>query len=177
MRAYLHRLVGTAVFDAGSYEAIESERAATVQALATVLLSSLATGIGLAAWRGLSNTQLPMVCAIALITWTAWAVLIHQIGTRLFPEPSTRSNVAELLRTTGFAAGPGVLQLLEIVRPIAWPVFIVTTLWMFAGVVVGVRHALDYRRMRRAIFVCAFAALWCVAMGIAVAVLFTAEVS
>ena len=177
MRAYLHRLVGTAVFDAGSYEAVESERTATIQAVLTVLLSSLATGIGFGAWRDLPSTQVPMLCGIALITWIAWAVLIHQIGTRLFPETTTRSNTAELLRTTGFAAGPGVLQLLEIVRPIAWPVFIVTTVWMFAGVVVGVQHALDYRRLRRAVFVCAFAALWCVAMGIAIAVLFSAEVS
>jgi hypothetical protein len=153
------------------------ERATTLQAASTVLLSSLATGIGLAAWRGLSSTQVPIVCAIALVSWSAWAVLIHQIGTRMFPDSTTRSNLGELLRTTGFAAGPGLLQIFEVIRPIAMPVFIVTTLWMFAGVVVAVQHALDYRRTSRALFVCAFAALCCLVMGVAVAMLFSVEVS
>lgn len=177
MQTYLNRLLGAAVFDGGTYEGIETDRSTTRQAAATVLLSSLATGIGLAAWRGMSNAQVPTLCAIAVITWAAWAVLIHQIGTRLFPETSTTSDFEELLRTTGFAAAPGLLQVLEAIRPIALPVFVVTTVWMFAGVVVAVRHALDYRRTSRALFVCAFAALCCVVMGVALAVLFSAEVS
>src|SRR6516225_1444149 len=43
---FIRRLVGAAMFDAATYEDVEADRAATPQALAIILFSSLAAGIG-----------------------------------------------------------------------------------------------------------------------------------
>ena len=74
--------------------------------------------------------------------------------TRILPEPQTRSDVGELLRTTGFAAAPGLLRGLGFVPFLAVPVAIVVTFWMLAAMVVAVRQALDYRGTGRALVVC-----------------------
>src|SRR5262245_43161000 len=110
MALFAYRLFGAAMLDPGVYEGIEHDRAATRQALATVLLSSLATGIGVAGWRGPSPTLLLAVTAFALLTWVVWAMLMFQIGARLLPGRDTETSLDELLRTIGFAAAPGLFQ-------------------------------------------------------------------
>ena len=66
----------------------------------------------------------------------------------------TRTTYSELLRTIGFAASPGVLQVLAAIRPIAVPVLVISWIWMFAAMVVAVRQALDFRTTAHAIAVC-----------------------
>lgn len=161
MRLFPYRLLGAALLDASMYEGLEADRTVLAQAAATVVLSSLATGIGATGWSEGGVPTLIAVSAIALVTWIAWAVLILQIGGRLMPESETRVDLGELLRTTGFAAAPGLLQVFELIRPMALPVFVVTTAWMFVAMVIAVRHALDYRSSWRAVAVCALGAgLW-----------------
>src|SRR5262252_9723134 len=103
MGLYMYRLEGAALLDAGMYEGIEADRSVTRQAGATVLLSSLATGVGTTAWFGWQPLTIIAMSGIALVTWLAWASLMFQIGTRVLPESTTRSSIGELLRTTGFA--------------------------------------------------------------------------
>ena len=43
---YLRRLMGAAVLDSAIYEEVEADESATMQAFATVLLSSVAAGVG-----------------------------------------------------------------------------------------------------------------------------------
>ena len=43
---FVERMVGAARFDSSAYEEVEADRGATAQALAVVVLSSLAAGIG-----------------------------------------------------------------------------------------------------------------------------------
>jgi hypothetical protein len=136
-----------------------------------VLLASVATGICTAAWFGLRPWELVAASAMALVAWVAWATLIFQIGSRLLPEPATRTDLGELLRTTGFAASPGLFQVLGAIRPGAAVLFAVTTTWMIAAMVVGVKHALDYQSTARAIAVCLIAAGLCLAVAFGLAVL------
>jgi hypothetical protein len=171
MGLYVYRALGAATLDAGMYEGIEADRTVTAQAALTVLLSSLATGIGASAWFGIGPMQLLTVSAVALVTWVAWAVLIYQIGSRLLPEPGTHTDLGELMRTTGFAASPGVLQVLATIPSGAGLVFAITTAWMLAAMVVGVKHALDYRSTARAILVCLIAAALCLMVAFCLAAL------
>jgi hypothetical protein len=80
---------------------------------------------------------------------------VFEVGGRLLPEPETRVDVGELMRTIGFASAPGMLRVFGVVPEIALPVFILTTVWMLVAMVVAVRQALDYRSTARAIGVCA----------------------
>ncbi len=158
MTTFPHRLMGASVLDVGTYEEVEADRGATAQAFLVVLASSLASGIGAS---GFMHDGRPIAegifvwSAISLIAWAAWALLVFEIGGRLLPEPETRVDVGELMRTIGFASAPGMLRVFGVVPEIALPVFVLTTVWMLVAMVVAVRQALDYRSTARAIGVCA----------------------
>ena len=163
--SFLQRLLGAASLDAAIYEEVEADRGATGQALAVVLLSSLAAGFGA---RGLVQptvTHIAFISAIALIAWAAWALLTFEIGARILPEPQTSVDVGELLRTTGFAATPGILRVFGLLPGVTLPVFLITALWMLAAMIVAVRQALDYTSTGRAIAVCLLG--WTLAIGMA----------
>jgi len=154
---FLYRLSGAAVLDSGIYESIEADPRATKQAVAVVLLSAVASGIGASGLVGPHPLVLAAIAALALVTWLAWAMLMFQIGTRLLPEPQTDATLGELLRTTGFAASPGLLQVFAILPGMAIPVFVGVWLWMIGAMIIGVRHALDYQSTGRAVAVCVVA--------------------
>jgi hypothetical protein len=59
-----------------------------------------------------------------------------------------------LLRTLGFAATPGLVQVFGIVPGATVPVFTLAIVWALAASVVAVRQALDYKSTRRALAVC-----------------------
>jgi len=153
-----YRAAGASFLDGGTYEGVEHDRSATGQAAIVVLLSSLAAGIGASRWYGPSLAVVLACAAVALVTWVAWAVLTLQIGTRILPGRETESNLGELLRTVGFAAAPGLLQGFGAFPGMAIPVFVTAWTWMFLAMVVGVKHALDYPTMGRALLVCGLAA-------------------
>ena len=107
---FLYRLVGATLLNGSVYEDVEADRHAGPQPTAVVLLASLAPVVGLSRIFGFQSDALLRVAALSVVTWVAWAALIFQIGTRVLPEPQTRTSLGELLRTTGFAAAPGLLQ-------------------------------------------------------------------
>lgn len=147
---FVERMVGAARLDARAYEEVEADRSATPQALAVVALASLASGIGLGhGLRGLVVGTL-----VNLVAWAIWAWLIYFIGTRWLPEPDTRADAGELLRTIGFATTPGLLRVLGPVPVLGGLVLAVTAIWTLVAMVVAVRQALDYRSVWRAVGVC-----------------------
>jgi len=159
MGLFAYRLMGAAMLDAAMYEGIEADRRTTMQAMSAVVLASLAAGIGAGEWLGTRAITLAVVTALAVITWSAWAMLVFQIGTRLLPEPQTQADWGQLLRTTGFAAAPGFLLIFGLIPQGRGAVFAVVGVWMFAAMVFGVKHALDYRHGARALGVCLVAAV------------------
>jgi hypothetical protein len=157
MGAFAYRLMGAAALDASTYEILEADRGATRQAFIVVVLSSLAAGFGAGGWNGPGVTTLLTVTTLALVSWIAWVFLILEIGDRFLRQSRTQVTTLELLRTVGFAASPGLLQVFALFPPLTVPVFAGTWLWMLAAMVVAVRQALDYSSTRRALLVCAIA--------------------
>ena len=147
---FVERMVGAARFNTSAYEDVEADRGATGQALAVVLLSSVAAGIG----AGAGVRGLVVGTVASLVGWLVWAVLIYLIGARWLPEPGTQTDTGELMRTIGFATSPGLLRVLGIVPFLTSIVFTVTALWMLATMVVAARQALDYKSTLRAVGVC-----------------------
>jgi hypothetical protein len=147
---FVERMVGAAKLDVRVYEEVEGDQSATPQALAVVVLAAVAGGIGVGAGiRGLVFGTIG-----GLLGWAVWAWLTYFIGTRLLPEPDTKADIGELLRTIGFASSPGILRVAGIV-PILGPiVIVVSAVWTLVAVVVAVRQSLDYRSTGRAIGVC-----------------------
>lgn len=177
MMTFIYRLMGAAMLDAGTFEQVEADPRATWQALLVVLLAASAAGVGvhLEVWTGL--TGFLRVAVVALVTWVAWAILTVQIGSRFLREEQTHSDTGEMLRTIGFAAAPGILQVFGAIPGVALPVFAITTVWMFAAMVVAIRHALDYTGIGRALAVCAVAALLIGVFALGIGVLFSRTAS
>ncbi len=171
-----HRLIGAAALDVGTYEEIEADRAATPHAVAIVLASSLATGIGTLGLGGQSAGGILIMSVAALLGWAGWALLVFEIGGRLLPEPATRVDVGELLRTIGFAASPGLLRVFGVLPALTIPVFVLTSVWMLVAMVVAVRQALDYTSTGRAVGVCVVG--WAISVAIAaiIGIVFPARV-
>lgn len=154
MGLYLYRLMGAAMLDAGMYEGVEADRRTTLQAMITVLLASVAAALGATGWYGVHPAVLVTVAVLACATWVAWAVMVFHIGTRMLREPQTAVTLGELLRTTGFAAAPGLLLVFAMLPAMSVPVFVGVGIWMLAAMVVAVRHALDFTSTWRAVAVC-----------------------
>ncbi len=147
-------MIGAAKLDVQVYEEVEADTGATRQAMGVVLLSSVAAGIG-SAGVGAGGFGGVVVGGIAaLIGWVAWAAVTSLIGTRLLPEPQTRSDVGELMRTLGFAQAPGLLRIFGIVPGVGPLVFSIVSIWMLVAMVIAVRQALDYTSTLRAVGVC-----------------------
>jgi Yip1 domain len=151
MSTLTNRLIGSARLDARSYEEVETDPYANVQAVGVVLLSSLAAAIGTGIRDFSTTLQLMMV---ALVSWIIWVLLTLFIGTKLFPERDTRADFSQVLRTTGFSASPGILRVFGVIPGIGWIVFSLATIWMLFTFVVAVRQALDYTSTGRALVVC-----------------------
>jgi hypothetical protein len=151
MRNFAERFVGAARLNAGIYEEVEADKKATGQAMGVVLLSSVAGGIGLAGGEGVG---LVVASVSALLGWVIWAVLVYVLGTRVFAQPQTSADVGELLRTTGFAAAPGVLRVFGAIPGLGVLVLLAVSIWMLVAMVVAVRQALDFTSTWRALAVC-----------------------
>ena len=151
MGSLFRRMVGAAKLQVATYEEVEADRKATAQALFVVLLSAVAIMIG-----DIRPGEVHLIVNLVggLLGWVTWVVLVWLVGVKLLPEAETRSDVGELIRTTGFAATPGILRVLGIVPLLGWVVVIVAWLWTLAAMVVGVRQALDYKSTWRAVAVC-----------------------
>jgi hypothetical protein len=146
------RLIRAAKLDVHLYEEVEADRDATGQAMTVVILSAVAAGIGSPGSGGLSG--IVVVTIAALVGWLIWAYLTYFIGTRLLPEPQTKADYGELLRTIGFASSPGLIRILGIIPGLAGILALVAGIWMLVATVIAVRQALDYTSTARAIGVC-----------------------
>ena len=153
MTDFKNRIIRAAKLDSNLYEEVEADEGAMGQAMCVVVLSSLATGVGSIASSGFIGILIGTV--FALIGWYVWAYLTYLIGTKLLPEPQTESNPGELLRTIGFSSSPGIIRIVGIIPGLAGLVFLVTSIWMLAAMVIAVRQALDYKSTWRAVGVCA----------------------
>ncbi len=152
MSSFMDRVVGAARLDVKTYEEVEADGNATGQAVAVVLLSSIAAGIG----QGLGVGLLPLMLGAvgSLIGWAIWAALTSFIGTKLLPEPQTEADFGQLFRTLGFSASPGLLRVFALVPVVGWVIEAIVGIWMLVAMVIAVRQALDYKSTWRAVGVC-----------------------
>jgi len=149
----MDRMVRASKLDARLYEEVEADKGAMGQATGVVVLSSIAAGIGSVGEGGLTGILLGAV--FALIGWYIWAYLTYLIGTKVLPEPETKADMGELLRTIGFSSSPGLIRVLGIIPGLAGIVFVGASVWMLVAMVIAVRQALDYKSTLRALGVCA----------------------
>ncbi len=160
MASFCKRLVRAIKLDKELYEEVEADRDATRQAVSVVVLAALAGAVGMS---GRGGPGMVAGVLVALGGWVIAALIIFVVGTRLLPQPQTRSNPGELLRTLGFANAPGLLYVLSVIPPLGRPVRLVVSVWLLIAWVIAVRQALDYDNTGRAVLVCVIG--WLVYLG------------
>ncbi len=156
----LSRMLGAARLSADTFEDVEKDRSATVQALLVVIIVALASGVG-----GLLSGEADLINGLIFgvirgaVTWAVWALVALFVGTTILKTQETEADWGQLARGTGFAQTPGILNVLVFI-PAVGP--LITTLiffWQWAAMVVAVRQSLDYTSTLRAFFVILIAAI------------------
>jgi hypothetical protein len=143
-------MIRAARLDVQLYEEVEADPSALNQALVVVVLSSLAAGVGTFSMGGIGGLISGAIAA--LVGWFLWAYIVYIVGTRLLPEPQTKADYGELLRTIGFSSSPGVIRVLGIISTgILYIVTLGAAIWMLVAMVIAVRQALDYTTTGRAV--------------------------
>ena len=145
---FVNRISRACKLDVSLYEEVEADKSATLQAALVVVLSSIAAGIG-AISLGASNFLLAPL--LSLVSWYIWAYLIYLIGAKFFPEPNTKSNHGELLRTIGFSSAPGLIRVFGFTPDLFTLTVFIGGIWMLIAMIIAVRQALDYESTWRAI--------------------------
>jgi hypothetical protein len=175
---FARRLLGAARLQADAYEEVEADPRALAQAACVVALAALSSGAGtgaLALRAGLSPRAVGFQVGVSLLLvallWLGGSAFAYMTGASFFRGPETRTDFAEVLRTTGFAFGPGWLLCLMVLPPawlgiaLAWAV----RAWLLAAGVVALRQALDFTTARAlGTFGSAALLLWLVVWGLAV---------
>src|SRR5688500_18899345 len=151
---FAQRTIGALKLDAMTFEEVAADQRANLQAFAVVVVASLAAGIGVGMQAGIFGLLREMLAALA--GWVMWAAVTFVIGTKVFPEPQTRSDMGELLRVIGFSYAPEVFNVLAFVPVVGTVIGVIVAFWLLAATVIAVRQALDYRSTLRAFVVVLF---------------------
>ncbi len=156
MASFQQRVLGSIRLDAATFEEVEHDHSATVQAAVVVLVTSVTTSVS---WYfGISSPGWILRGAVnAMLAWAVGAVALWQIGTRLLPGRNTEADLGQLLRCLGFAQAPGVIGVLAVVPLVGLFAPFVASAWVIAASFIAVRQALDYDNTFRAIMVCLLA--------------------
>jgi hypothetical protein len=145
---FVQRVKGVLILDTKAYEEIEADTSANREALLVVVAASAAAGLGAAV--GLGAFGLVRETLAALVGWVMWAAVTWVIGSKLLPEPQTRTNMGELLRVIGYAYAPNLFGFFAFLPFLGVIVSTVVAFWLLATTIVAVRQALDYVSTLRA---------------------------
>lgn len=151
----LDRMIGAARLSVETFEEVEHDRGATIQALVVVIVVAAFSGIG----SFLISNEVTLLDAVifgavrGVAAWAIWALVTWIVGATILKGPDTEADWGQLARVTGFAQTPGLLNILIFIPWAGWGIGMAAFLWQFAAMLVGIRQALDYTSTWRAFFV------------------------
>jgi hypothetical protein len=145
----INNMIRAARLDIPFYNEVEQNLNETSNALIVVVIVALASGIA-ALTQNVGIVGVIVSVLSALIGWAAWAFVIYLIGTRVYNATAT---VGEVLRTTGYAQAPGVLNILGIIPFLGPLVGLVVGIWTLVTSFIAAREALDLDNTKTAITV------------------------
>jgi hypothetical protein len=170
------RIMGVFRLSVPTFEEIEADQSATVQAALVVAIVAILNGIGAyfavrAAGPALAQLEeqfggefpvpldMPALSPVgallnaiigAFLAWIIWSALTYFIGTRLFGGKATMN---EMLRVIGFAQAPRILGVLGFIPCLGPILSLVGWLWSLVASFIGIRQGLDLDNGKTAITV------------------------
>lgn len=142
------RLLGALKGDVATYEEVEHDEAATMQAAVIVVIAAIAGGIGAGANTGVLDQDVSFgrafIAAVlsTLIGWVLWALITHFVGQQF----GAQSSIGEMLRVIGFAHVVLWLTIIPVIGAFAG-------LWFLWVVFKAVRAGLDLSTGKTAVVV------------------------
>ena len=161
------RMVGAMKADVATLTEIENDPAAFGQAMTVIVIAGIASLIGNIFRAGIGSGIFGL--ASSVIFYLLFSLFIYLIGVKVMPEPSTKADFHETFRVVGFAAAPGVFNVLAIIPILGILVSFVIWVWSLVIAVIAIREVLDYSNTGRAIIVAVIA--WCGCMLVVLFVL------
>ena len=143
-------VVRAALFDGTVFAEIGEEPEDMFRALGTVLVASIAFGLGIRSvidvvpgGDNAIDTNLAMFIAMLTIvsSWAVWTVMVWLLGTKLF---GGKASYRGLLRTLGICYGPVVFWLFLNIPDAGRLIAIWAHIWILAVGVLAVRRAQDF---------------------------------
>ena len=153
------RMIGAMQADVKTFSEIEADSTAMGQAVTVIVIAGVASLIGNFFRAGVISGVIGLIGS--LVGYGLFSLLVYLIGTRVMPEPATKADFNETFRVVGFAASPGVFNVLAIIPFLGPLISLVVGLWSLVIAVIAVREVLDYSNTGRAIIVCIIAFLVC----------------
>ncbi|MCY4530445.1 MAG: YIP1 family protein [Chloroflexi bacterium] len=137
----LGRMLGAARLDVATYEEVESDGKATIQALVVVIVVTIFSVVGAMMGGGDDfNVVNALVVGVVrgVVSWAIWALITWIVGTTILNTEATEADWGQLARCTGFAQTPGILNVFSFVPAVGGLISLAAFVWTFAAMLVAV---------------------------------------
>jgi hypothetical protein len=140
--SFIDRVVGVAKLDIPTYEAIKRDAGTMGQAALVVFLTGVATNVWVAffAPRGEVNALGGIV--LAFVAWGLFAMLVWWLGRGWLAPKWAPPDLGQMLRLTGFATAPGLLNIFGFLPIVGWLVLMIASVWSLVTAYTAVRVGL-----------------------------------
>ncbi len=149
MATFLERLRLAFTVNSDFYEEIISDPKTQAHSLWVVAIFAMAASFGTFGRAG--GTAVNISLFVTLFSWYIWAFTTYYLGTRFFAETDTPKDKKTIMRVMGFASAPGILRIFGLIPHLSGLLFIVSSLWMLYASATGLKKALNYSSMSRAV--------------------------
>ena len=152
----ISRMLGAARLSSATYEDVENDGGATIQALLIVIIVTIASFVGSLLSGGDDInviTALIQGLVLGVAGWAIWALVTWMVGATILKTEQTEADWGQLARGLGFAQTPKLLNVFLFVPYVGGVIGLVAFIWSFACMIVAVRQCLDYTSTLRAFFV------------------------
>jgi hypothetical protein len=141
----IQRSLGIVQLNDATYEEIEHDTSALPQAVIVVLVAGLAGGIG-----SIDDSVWGIIAGPigALVGWAVASFFIYMVGTRLLPSTLTQADLGQVLRLYGYAAVPGVANVLGFIPVVGAIVALAAGIWGIVCAVKAIMHSLEMSIVR-----------------------------
>lgn len=129
----LNRIMGILKLDSNTFEEIEHDQNATMQALIIVLAVALIGGLGSGVLSDNFIGGFLSSAISAVVGWLVWSAATYFVGTSLF---GGKADMGEMMRVIGYSYAPQILAFIPCVGFLA-------LLWSLAAGFIAVRQGLD----------------------------------
>jgi hypothetical protein len=153
------RMIGAMQADVKTLAEIEADPNAMGQAVTVIVIAGIASLVGNIFRGGIIAGIVGLIGSI--VAYALFSLFVFLIGVKLMPEPTTKADFNETFRVVGFAASPGVFNVLAIIPFLGVLVSMLVGIWSLVIGVIAVREVLDYSNTGRAIIVALIAGVAC----------------